>query len=114
VLCGNGSDEILAIVFRTFVDEGDTVAYFDPSYSLYPVLAAIARARTLAVPLPRLRREEEVENLPVPSKMAPNFCRDFTWPPFASYLRSRQRIWPLPFLTYSLPLQRTGGVRKSP
>ncbi len=24
---------------RTFVDEGDTIAYFAPSYSLYPVLA---------------------------------------------------------------------------
>jgi histidinol-phosphate aminotransferase len=53
VVPGNGSDELLAIVMRTFVDEGGAVAYFQPSYSLYPVLAAAARARVVEVPLPR-------------------------------------------------------------
>jgi histidinol-phosphate aminotransferase len=46
---------------RTFVDEGDTVAYFQPSYSLYPVLAAAARVRVVEVPLPR-----DATGLPVP------------------------------------------------
>ncbi len=54
VVCGNGSDEVLAILMRTFVDQGDTVAYFDPSYSLYPVLSEISSAREIRVDLPRV------------------------------------------------------------
>ncbi len=61
VVPGNGSDELLAIVMRTFVDEGGTVACFRPSYSLYPVLAAAASARLVEVPLPR-----DGHDLPVP------------------------------------------------
>ena len=39
ILAGNGSDEILAIVMRTYLGPGDALAYPDPTYSLYPVLA---------------------------------------------------------------------------
>jgi histidinol-phosphate aminotransferase len=39
IIAGNGSDEILAIVMRTYLGPGDTIAYPDPTYSLYPVLA---------------------------------------------------------------------------
>ena len=73
VLCGNGSDEILALIMRAFVDEGDTVSFFQPSYSLYPVLAAMSRARTITVPLPRLRHEKDLLELPVPSARAKIF-----------------------------------------
>ncbi len=41
VFIGNGSDEVLALCVRAFVPEGGAVGYFEPSYSLYPVLAAI-------------------------------------------------------------------------
>jgi histidinol-phosphate aminotransferase len=41
VFIGNGSDEILALALRAFVRREEAVGYFDPSYSLYPVLAAI-------------------------------------------------------------------------
>jgi histidinol-phosphate aminotransferase len=75
IIIGNGSDELLALATRTFVEphhgapsccsarspgragawrseaSGSTVQYFTPSYSLYPVLAAIHRARTNAVAL---------------------------------------------------------------
>lgn len=59
VLVGNGSDEVLALAVRAFVEpevgcrkaSKATVQYLDPSYSLYPVLAAIHGARTHAVPL---------------------------------------------------------------
>ena len=68
VLCGNGSDEILSLIYRTFVGEGDAVSFFTPSYSLYPVLAAISRARTVIIPLPR-----QVEGLQVPSPKAKVF-----------------------------------------
>jgi histidinol-phosphate aminotransferase len=66
LIIGNGSDELLALATRTFVEPAAprpaggsdrpetskaTVQYFTPSYSLYPVLAAIHGARTNAVRL---------------------------------------------------------------
>ena len=71
ILVGNGSDEVLALAVRTFVDPvvgqasrlsgaGETpaslyskslVQFFTPSYSLYPVLADIHGAARNAVPL---------------------------------------------------------------
>lgn len=62
VLVGNGSDDILAMCLRTFVEPSDsaiasqfphraTVQYFDPSYSLYPVIAGIHKAKQLSQPL---------------------------------------------------------------
>lgn len=53
ILCGNGSDEILSLIMRTFVGEGEAVSWFRPSYSLYPVLAAVSAALSREVPLPR-------------------------------------------------------------
>ena len=49
VLCGNGSDDILTIATRTFVAPGGTLAYPDPTYSLYPVLAKLQDAKSAAV-----------------------------------------------------------------
>ncbi|HEX3799202.1 MAG TPA: histidinol-phosphate transaminase [Verrucomicrobiae bacterium] len=63
ILIGNGSDELLALATRAFVEparkndtagpqrSASTVQYFSPSYSLYPVLAAIHGARTNVVAL---------------------------------------------------------------
>jgi histidinol-phosphate aminotransferase len=66
IIIGNGSDELLALATRTFVEpeascvpirggkaalSKATVQCFTPSYSLYPVLAAIHGARINAVPL---------------------------------------------------------------
>ena len=70
IIVGNGSDELLALATRCFVEpvsEGgvprrpnlrsrrarpsETVQYFAPSYSLYPVLADIHGAARNAVPL---------------------------------------------------------------
>ncbi len=52
VFIGNGSDEVLALCVRAFVPEGGAVGYFEPSYSLYPVLAAIEDVPVRPVPLP--------------------------------------------------------------
>ncbi len=41
VFVSNGSDELLALCIRAFVERDGSVGYFDPSYSLYPVLANI-------------------------------------------------------------------------
>ena len=65
IIVGNGSDELLALAVRTFVEPASvskvqgpkakvpaaTVQYFTPSYSLYSVLAATHGARVQAVPL---------------------------------------------------------------
>ena len=66
IIVGNGSDELLALATRAFVEpvaadvnrrkaraftSAATVQYFTPSYSLYPVLADIHGAARNAVPL---------------------------------------------------------------
>ena len=58
IIVGNGSDEVLALAVRTFVvpkgkseSPKNSVQYFTPSYSLYPVLAETHGAATNAVPL---------------------------------------------------------------
>jgi histidinol-phosphate aminotransferase len=66
VIVGNGSDELLALAVRAFVEpvaadvnrrkgcavtSAATVQYFTPSYSLYPVLAEIHGAASHPVPL---------------------------------------------------------------
>jgi histidinol-phosphate aminotransferase len=51
VFVGNGSDEILALCTRAFVEDDGVIGHFDPSYSLYPVLAAIRCVRTAPVAL---------------------------------------------------------------
>ncbi len=45
ILCGNGSDEILTILVRAFVGEGDLLRLPFPSYILYRTLAEIQGAR---------------------------------------------------------------------
>lgn len=51
VFFGNGSDEVLALCTRAFVEDKGTIGYFDPSYSLYPVLSAIRPAQVKPVAL---------------------------------------------------------------
>ncbi|HVY71525.1 MAG TPA: aminotransferase class I/II-fold pyridoxal phosphate-dependent enzyme, partial [Verrucomicrobiae bacterium] len=60
IIVGNGSDELLAMATRSFVEPEAsagvapsrcTIQYFTPSYSLYPVLADIAGAKKNPVPL---------------------------------------------------------------
>jgi histidinol-phosphate aminotransferase len=50
IIAGNGSDDILTIATRCFVPPGGTLAYPDPTYSLYPVLARLQDAKGLGVP----------------------------------------------------------------
>ena len=51
VFAGNGSDEILALAIRTFVDPGQTMVTTYPSYSLYDVLAELHGAPLESVDL---------------------------------------------------------------
>ncbi len=45
ILCGNGSDDILTIVTRAFVGEGDWLRLPYPSYILYRTLAELQGAQ---------------------------------------------------------------------
>jgi len=51
IIVGNGSDEVLALATRAFVEPKGVIQYFTPSYSLYPVLADIHGAKKNAVKL---------------------------------------------------------------
>jgi histidinol-phosphate aminotransferase len=59
IIVGNGSDELLAMAVRCFVEPATLrirrsrtlVQFFNPSYSLYPVLAEIHGAHTNSIPL---------------------------------------------------------------
>lgn len=41
IFVGNGSDEILSLAARAFVEDDESIGSLDPSYSLYKTLAAI-------------------------------------------------------------------------
>lgn len=51
VIVGNGSDDLLTMCFRAFTSPEHPVAVFDPSYSLYPVLAAMQGAKVIKIGL---------------------------------------------------------------
>jgi histidinol-phosphate aminotransferase len=51
IIVTHGGDEALRLAMTTFVDPGAAFGMAEPSYSLYPVLAEIQDARTIAVPL---------------------------------------------------------------
>jgi histidinol-phosphate aminotransferase len=51
ILAGNGSDELLAMLFRATLGPGDRVAWATPTYSLYDTLAAVQEARAITPPL---------------------------------------------------------------
>ena len=45
VFVGNGCDEILDTLFKVFIDPGDEVVFFYPSYGMYRVLASLYNAK---------------------------------------------------------------------
>ena len=51
VFIGHGSDEILDIIFKIFIDPGDEVVVFYPTYGLYKVLATLYNAKITEVKL---------------------------------------------------------------
>ena len=97
VICGNGSDDLLTMIFRSFTSPELPVAVLDPSYSLYPMLAAMQEAPVIRIPLAQGNFELEVDlaeaaeganlamltrpNAPtgnaLPRETVEKFCRDF-------------------------------------
>jgi len=51
IMATNGGDELLRLIITTFADAGDTIAMAEPSYSLYPVLAAVQNCKMQRIPL---------------------------------------------------------------
>ncbi len=51
IVAGNGSDELLSMIFRAVLGRDDKVAYPQPTYSLYDTLAEIQEAQIIRVPL---------------------------------------------------------------
>ncbi len=51
IFIGNGSDEILALSLRAFLERDESVGFFEPSYSLYPILANIEELRSIPIQL---------------------------------------------------------------
>lgn len=62
IMCCNGGDDLLTMVFRAFCDERRPVAYPVPTYSLYPVLAKIQNCRAIEIPF--------AEDFSLPSDLA--------------------------------------------
>lgn len=56
VCVGNGSDDILNLLVRVFGGENTLTGFTLPSYSLYPVLVAIADGKTETIPFDRSMR----------------------------------------------------------
>jgi histidinol-phosphate aminotransferase len=52
LIAGNGSDELLAMILRAFLDPGELVAYPCPTYSLYPTLTRMYGGQTVECPAP--------------------------------------------------------------
>jgi len=51
IFIGNGSDEILDVIFKVFIDPGDEVVIFFPTYGLYKVLATLYNAKVNEIQL---------------------------------------------------------------
>jgi len=62
VLAGNGSDDCLTILYRTFLDAGNRVACPWPTYGLYDQLAAIQGAKLVTTPFKQTGTGWELPN----------------------------------------------------
>ncbi|MHA2398405.1 MAG: histidinol-phosphate transaminase [Promethearchaeota archaeon] len=51
VFIGNGSDEILDVIFKVFIDPGDEVVIFYPTYGYYKVVATLYNAKITEIQL---------------------------------------------------------------
>lgn len=52
IMAGNGSDELLSILMRCYIGQGDEVAYPVPTYTLYDTLIAIQDGQKVLFPYP--------------------------------------------------------------
>ncbi len=60
LMLGTGSDELLDVVIRLFIQPGDRIVNCPPTFGMYPFLAGVAGAQTISVP----RREDMSVDVP--------------------------------------------------
>ena len=51
VVCGAGSDELIELLFRLFMDDGDRIVTASPTFGMYAFNAQVAGAEVVDVPL---------------------------------------------------------------
>ncbi|MHA1340978.1 MAG: histidinol-phosphate transaminase [Promethearchaeota archaeon] len=68
VIVGNGSDEIIDILMKAFIDLGDNIVIFKPSYGMYPAVAALYQANIIEIPL-KNDFSIPIENIPNKGKI---------------------------------------------
>ncbi|MBY8992393.1 MAG: histidinol-phosphate transaminase [Candidatus Lokiarchaeota archaeon] len=51
IFIGNGSDEVLDVIFKIFIDPGDEVVIFYPTYGFYKVLGTLYNAKITEIQL---------------------------------------------------------------
>lgn len=49
IICGSGSDEVIAMINQAFVNSGDVIVSHTPSFAMYDIWATIADARHIQV-----------------------------------------------------------------
>ncbi len=59
ILVGNGSNEIIELLARGFLSEGDEVLSSETSFLVYPILAQVCGARFVGVPMKDMRYDLE-------------------------------------------------------
>ncbi len=65
IVCGNGSDELIDLVLRLFLNEGDEVLNFPPTFGMYPFVVNVCGGRLVDVP----RRDDFSIDLSQTSRM---------------------------------------------
>ena len=69
IICGSGSDEIIAMINQSFVNPGDVIVSHSPSFAMYDIWATIADAR-------HIRVEDLPEHLPDIDTMISEACEN--------------------------------------
>jgi len=52
IICGNGSDDILNVIVRTFSQPGEAIGFYEPTFPLYRILGIIHGVKVVAIPVP--------------------------------------------------------------
>lgn len=59
IFVGNGSDEVLSVAAKTFVEDDEAIGSLDPSYSLYKTLADIRNVPWVGVDCAQVRKFDD-------------------------------------------------------
>ena len=82
IICGNGSDDILNMIVRTFAQPGEEISFYEPAFPLYKVLGVIhgVQNRVISVAEPYDRPPDPPSNARVFFLANPNSPVGFMYP----------------------------------